>query len=81
MAENLDGMKYHDAGGFVADVRLIFENAKQYNPSKHPIHLAAVKLSKVRKALDSAFVFRRDLSVMCRACSFELFFLAGLARY
>lgn len=41
-------MQYHDAGAFVADVRLIFENAKKYNPPKHPIHVAATKLSKVR---------------------------------
>lgn len=48
MAETLDSMKYHDAGAFVSDVRLIFENAKKYNPPKHPIHVAASKLTKVR---------------------------------
>lgn len=48
MAETLDAMKYHDAGAFVSDVRLIFENAKKYNPPKHPIHVAASKLTKVR---------------------------------
>lgn len=44
-------MQYHDAGAFVSDVRLIFENAKKYNPPKHPIHIAAAKLSKVRVCL------------------------------
>ena len=48
VAETLDAMKYHDAGAFVADVRLIFDNARRYNPPKHPIHVAACKLSKVR---------------------------------
>lgn len=41
-------MKYHDAGAFVSDVRLIFDNARKYNPPKHPIHVAATKLAKVR---------------------------------
>lgn len=49
VAETLDAMKYHDAGAFVADVRLIFDNAKRYNPPKHPIHAAACKLAKVRR--------------------------------
>ncbi|CAN0083369.1 unnamed protein product, partial [Laminaria digitata] len=31
VAETLDAMKYHDAGAFVADVRLIFDNARRYN--------------------------------------------------
>lgn len=48
VAEALDRMQYHDAGAFVADIRLIFDNARKYNPPKHPIHVAAVKLSKVR---------------------------------
>ncbi|CAM9662459.1 unnamed protein product [Sphacelaria rigidula] len=47
VAETLDRMQYHDAGAFVADVRLIFDNARKYNPPKHPIHVAASKLSKV----------------------------------
>lgn len=48
VAETLDAMKYNDAGAFVSDVRLIFDNARKYNPPKHPIHVAATKLSKVR---------------------------------
>ncbi|CAN0156455.1 unnamed protein product, partial [Ectocarpus fasciculatus] len=47
VAETLDAMKYHDAGAFVSDVRLIFDNARKYNPPKHPIHVAAAKLAKV----------------------------------
>lgn len=47
MAEKLDAMKYHDAAAFVFDVRLIFDNARRYNPPKHPVHVAATKLSKV----------------------------------
>lgn len=49
VAETLDAMKYHDAGAFVSDVRLIFDNARKYNPPKHPIHVAATKLSKVNE--------------------------------
>ncbi|CAN0474742.1 unnamed protein product, partial [Hapterophycus canaliculatus] len=44
-------MKYHDAGAFVSDVRLIFDNARKYNPPKHPIHVAAAKLAKVRTSM------------------------------
>lgn len=56
MAETLDAMKYHDAGAFVSDVRLIFDNARKYNPPKHPIHVAASKLAKVRSLIGWLFV-------------------------
>lgn len=64
VAETLDAMKYHDAGAFVQDVRLIFDNARKYNPPKHPIHVAASKLSKVGFVLGFvSSVFRRQQSM------------------
>lgn len=57
VAETLDAMKYHDAGAFVQDVRLIFDNARKYNPPKHPIHVAASKLSKVGFGFSFCFGF------------------------
>lgn len=62
-------MKYNDAGAFVSDVRLIFDNARKYNPPKHPIHVAATKLSKVgrrgrgRRSLFCVNRLEKDFSI------------------
>ncbi|CAM9864712.1 unnamed protein product, partial [Choristocarpus tenellus] len=47
IADRMDRMWYHNAAGFVADVRLTFENAQRYNPAKHPISMTAKKLLRV----------------------------------
>ncbi|CAM9145756.1 unnamed protein product [Ectocarpus sp. 12 AP-2014] len=64
VAETLDSMKYHDAGAFVSDVRLIFDNARKYNPPKHPIHVAASKLAK--RSIPWAFDAIGPLSALAR---------------
>ncbi|CAM9873566.1 unnamed protein product [Ectocarpus sp. 4 AP-2014] len=64
VAETLDAMKYHDAAAFVSDVRLIFDNARKYNPPKHPIHVAASKLAK--RSIPWAFDAIGPLSALAR---------------
>jgi len=47
VANKLRTGQYHMVKDMIADVRLVFSNAKKYNPPKHPVHVAACTLKAV----------------------------------
>ena len=42
--KKIDGREYRNPNEFAADVRLIFSNCYQYNPSDNPVYIMAQRL-------------------------------------
>merc|ERR1719203_2043152 len=56
LSAKLNANCYDSMSGFIADMELIFINAKTYNPPEHSVHKAAENLQKVFKSQFQAVV-------------------------
>ena len=52
--QKLDNKEYQNQNEFIADVRQIWQNAKLYNQSTHPIYKAADRLAKKFEILSAS---------------------------
>ena len=63
MFEKIDSREYVTLGGFMADLKLISDNVREYNPSKDPIGLRLLRnaASMIDAAESMAYNFKRTI--------------------
>lgn len=60
---------YNSKRAFISDVRLVFNNAKKYNPVCHPVHKAALELmAEFDKDLNKIKLDAKNETEACQSC-------------